>query len=324
MGQGNLLAAHEVGAAHSHRFAMDGGDDAALFQEVQVVDLRHKPALCQQLLAEQGRQGTLRGLCHGGGVGHHPQPLFTVELVAVEGHRACGEEVVLRYQQTAGSSHGLRSSKACQGAAAATEAVLQKAHGQRGTQGHTDGQRGTQVRRPYPQKPRHLLACQTHHGGKDSRHAQQEGNEIILHGACAVGHIPQVEKACDHALLAANARLGRRDYRLRHIPQRHKAEGIPPRAAVEKATPQGKRQYGCGGGCQGRNATGHKGVVSAGGECYHCQHQCAQLVGKTPLLDLLHTEAPCGHGDEGGDQQQAAPYSTAQEGEHLKKGGEIA
>ena len=303
---------------------MDGGDDAALFQEVQVVDLCHKSALCQQLLAEQGRQGTLRGFCHRGGVGHHPQPLFAVELIAIEGHRTCGEEVILRYQQAAGNSHGLCTGKPCQGAAAATETMLQKTHGQSGTQGHTNGQGGAQMRRPYPQKPRHLLTRQTYHGGENGRHAQEERDEIVLYRACTVGHIPQVEKSCDHTFLAANTRLSGGDHRLRHIPQRHKAEGIPSCAAVEKATPQGERQYRCGRGCQGRNAAGHKSVVSAGGECHHCQYQRAQLVGEAPLLDLLHTEAPRGHGDESGDQQQAAPHSTAQEGEHLKEGGEIA
>jgi len=124
VGQRHLLLAHEIRAAHGDGLAPDHAGHAALLAEAQVIHTGGEPALRRQLLAKQGRQLAVRRLRHPGGVGEHLDALLAIDLVAVERHRAGGEQVVLRHQQLAAAAQRQRPGIARQRAAAPCETVL--------------------------------------------------------------------------------------------------------------------------------------------------------------------------------------------------------
>ena len=107
-------------------------------------------ALRRQLLAKQRRELAVCLLRHSGGIGEHLDPLLTIDLVAVEGHCAGGEEIVLRNQQLPAAAQRRRAGITGQSAAASGQAVLQAFQRQGRRQRQGQGQRHRQVGRPDP------------------------------------------------------------------------------------------------------------------------------------------------------------------------------
>ena len=265
--------------------------------------------------------GSLR---HSGGIGEHPDTLLPVDLIAVEGHRAGGEQVVLRDQKLAAAAQRRRAGITGQCAAAAGQAMLEPLQRQHRRQRKRQRQRHRQMGGPDPQKPVHTLPLQADHGREQRRNAQQQRRQIPLPALRRIGLIRQAIKAGQPPLLLTHARVGAGGHIGRFAAHIYQLERLPAGFTVQQHGPQLHPDQHCGGGGKGgvlRLAA--DGVYSAVGRCHQHQQQRTQLAGHMMAPQFPECVLPHVHGQQNHKQQTTPRNAAAQHGVLPPEGGHV-
>ena len=305
---------HEIGAAHQHRLAVDGSLHAALLAVAQLVHPHGVAALHRELPIQQRRKAAAGGLGYGGGVGHGAHALLAIDLVAVEGHRAGGKQIVVGEDDVSGASHGSCTGVPGGGRAAVLQPAGQVVQGQRPRQGQGKLDAGAGKDGQHPGEFLHGPGGEAHHAGQHHRDAQQQRQHIVLPLAGGVGAHGRAVEALQYPLLLADTGGQHGHHIGRHAVDICQMEGDAAglRRQVKTQLTAQDQKGASGGVGRGQGAAGDDAAEAAQKIRQH-RHTGAQLAAYTAVPQHPGSGLPHRQTQQRRQQQPTAQHGAAQQ-----------